>query len=647
MTLFAEDAAGASAGGNSALLDFLVDSDNPDIAISGRGYDGTTSYYLIQSIAPATTGVMFKMNADGPFNNYEDINGSDSGILFQVTSSDNSTRAFIGKKDGAHLDFDGTNMYMSSSAFFLGGGGQFLSGSGGNIEISSSNFHLQPGGDVIMSGKIRATSGDIGGFDIESNQLSSVTGNVNANASSSLSPFVIDLNSRFGIEKNQLNITNTTGKQSFMELKNQYDVGKADFQQFRVENFTETTSSILSLISHIDDTSAVTSSITMKVGSYRGEAIRPSFSGAPNVARFNIVNTQVSHSFSSITELSNRGAAGGAGFIYEGGERFSNFFVGNKTTQTRSGYIKTAADSSQGLVRLFNISENGAFGLGVDPFTRAESHATNAGILQTISASFFSSTLSGSTEIEKASIGTITGASVFTNGLRVGIASLGATLTKEGSIGLKLTVSGSSVFEAIDQNLGGLGRVAYTVFNQNGLDTDFRIESSGDANMFYVDAGNDRIGIKDSTPSYTVDINGEARTTGEVTIDKGLGVGTAGTTTVGLIRATNDVVAFYSSDRRLKDNLVKLGNPLDKVSQLNGYEFDWIAKEGIHENEGHDIGVIAQEVEKVMPEIVQTRDNGYKAVKYEKIVPLLIESIKEQQKQIDELKKEVEELKNA
>ena len=126
-----------------------------------------------------------------------------------------------------------------------------------------------------------------------------------------------------------------------------------------------------------------------------------------------------------------------------------------------------------------------------------------------------------------------------------------------------------------------------------------------------------------------------------------LGVGTSTPTTAGLIRATNDVVAFYSSDKRLKDNLIKIGNPLDKISQLNGYEFDWIAKEGIHENEGHDVGVIAQEVEKVLPEVVQTRESGYKAVKYEKIVPLLIEGIKEQQEQIEELKKEVEELKNG
>jgi len=120
-------------------------------------------------------------------------------------------------------------------------------------------------------------------------------------------------------------------------------------------------------------------------------------------------------------------------------------------------------------------------------------------------------------------------------------------------------------------------------------------------------------------------------------ISGSLGVGIDPGTTKGLIRATNDVVAFYSSDKRLKDNLVKLCNPLDKIFQLNGYEFDWIPKEGIHENEGHDVGVIAQEVEKILPEIVQTRDNGYKAVKYEKIVPLLIESIKELTQRVEEL----------
>ena len=74
------------------------------------------------------------------------------------------------------------------------------------------------------------------------------------------------------------------------------------------------------------------------------------------------------------------------------------------------------------------------------------------------------------------------------------------------------------------------------------------------------------------------------------------------------------------------------------MKKLGGYEFDWIPMEGIHENEGHDIGVIAQEVERIIPEVVTTRDNGYKAVKYEKMVALLIEAIKDLSKEIDSLK---------
>lgn len=121
-----------------------------------------------------------------------------------------------------------------------------------------------------------------------------------------------------------------------------------------------------------------------------------------------------------------------------------------------------------------------------------------------------------------------------------------------------------------------------------------------------------------------------------------LGVGTAGSGTEGEIRAINDITAFYSSDKRLKDNITPITEPLSKLSQLGGYTFDWIPKEGIHSHEGRDVGVIAQEVEEVLPEVTTTRDNGYKAVKYEKIVPLLIECIKAQQSQIDELKERLD-----
>ena len=126
---------------------------------------------------------------------------------------------------------------------------------------------------------------------------------------------------------------------------------------------------------------------------------------------------------------------------------------------------------------------------------------------------------------------------------------------------------------------------------------------------------------------------------GNCKINTALGVGVAPSSTSGTIQASNDITAFASSDIRLKNNLSTIDKALDKVKSLQGIEFDWIEDEEIHPNKGHDVGVIAQEVEKILPEIVDTRDNGYKAVKYEKIVPLLIEAIKDLSKQVDGLKR--------
>jgi hypothetical protein len=104
----------------------------------------------------------------------------------------------------------------------------------------------------------------------------------------------------------------------------------------------------------------------------------------------------------------------------------------------------------------------------------------------------------------------------------------------------------------------------------------------------------------------------------------------------GAITATGDITAFHSSDERLKYNITPIKGALDKINQIGGYEFDWNDKS---EHTGHDVGVIAQEIEKVLPELVVDRDTGYKAVRYDKIVALLINAIKEQQLQIQELKK--------
>jgi hypothetical protein len=118
-----------------------------------------------------------------------------------------------------------------------------------------------------------------------------------------------------------------------------------------------------------------------------------------------------------------------------------------------------------------------------------------------------------------------------------------------------------------------------------------------------------------------------------------LGVNIAPSATAGRIDASNDIVAYSSSDERLKENITPIANALDKVKSLTGVEFDWKPEhKEAHGHEGHDTGIIAQQVLGVMPSAVRTNDTGYLAVRYEKLIGLLIEGMKEQQEQIEELK---------
>lgn len=95
--------------------------------------------------------------------------------------------------------------------------------------------------------------------------------------------------------------------------------------------------------------------------------------------------------------------------------------------------------------------------------------------------------------------------------------------------------------------------------------------------------------------------------------------------------------ALPTSDERLKENIHTIDNALEKVKSLRGVSFDY------KEDKKKQIGVIAQEVEKIIPEVVGENPDGYKGVQYGNLVGLLIEAIKEQQQQIDELKEKLNE----
>lgn len=121
---------------------------------------------------------------------------------------------------------------------------------------------------------------------------------------------------------------------------------------------------------------------------------------------------------------------------------------------------------------------------------------------------------------------------------------------------------------------------------------------------------------------------------------EGLMVGQTTGATANTIRCVGDVVAYYSSDSKFKDNVETLDGALEKIEAIRGVRFDWNDKQDVHE--GHDIGVIAQEVEAVLPELVHYREHSdSKAVDYVKLNAVLIEAVKELSAEVKELKNKI------
>lgn len=154
-------------------------------------------------------------------------------------------------------------------------------------------------------------------------------------------------------------------------------------------------------------------------------------------------------------------------------------------------------------------------------------------------------------------------------------------------------------------------------------------------------------------PSIEVEDNGLVKLApfgGNVCVGSTTDNGSGRLQVTGNFTATGEVTAYYS-DERLKDFEGKVDNALDKIKSLNGYFYreNNVAKSLGYDNPNRQVGVSAQEVQSVLPEVVapSPRDSEYLTVKYEKLVPLLIEAIKEQQEAIEKLSNTVNELKKS
>ena len=201
--------------------------------------------------------------------------------------------------------------------------------------------------------------------------------------------------------------------------------------------------------------------------------------------------------------------------------------------------------------------------------------------------------------------------------------------------GVKITSSG----EIYGKTLQTDSKLTFTA-SGNGSSDQVTIERINPS----VDVSHLRITIGDNPDGAAVDsfIIGIDSTTGW--LEKFRVTSAGDVTAAGSVKANGDIVAYNSSDLRLKENVKVISNALLKVSQLNGVTFDWNDQQTLYS--GNDVGVIAQEVEAVLPQIVTTRENGYKAVKYERLVALLIESVKELKVNNEQLQARIYNLEN-
>ena len=162
---------------------------------------------------------------------------------------------------------------------------------------------------------------------------------------------------------------------------------------------------------------------------------------------------------------------------------------------------------------------------------------------------------------------------------------------------------------------------------------------SGDPHILFRTRGLDKftIGVDDSDSDvFKIDSGGSLSDDGDFEL-----------TSAGNASFAGDVVAFHTSDKRLKDNIRLIDNPIEKIKKLRGVEYEWNEHQSYYESGSLDSGIIAQDVQKVLPQLVKERKTGYLGVRHDRLVGLLIEAIKEQQVQIEDMKDKIKELEDG
>ena len=586
---------------------------------------------LIQASSGSIGGI--KMESNKVFTGAGTFGNSNTGFFADDSGNFSLGSKFKFTNSTGELRVTGSNVVLETNKFFLGKTGlQFVSGSNDLLEISSSKFHLQNDGDVIMnditasnanvSGKITATSGQIGGINIDSTKIFTGTG-THGNSNTG---FFANSSGNFSLSDKFI-FTNSTGNLSVSG--SQVTMKTNDFFFGNQSNFISGSRDGNLQIQNTGTTTISGSSVVIETPTFFfGKAGSQFVSGSNDLLAIS----------SSGFHLNTSGNVALGGDV--------NFKRGGKGTVLKIGEITGTDMNFLGSNRIGMI-----VGTGGEP-----------GIIRVYENQYEGITIDAD-------------ATLYGAGQEPNVTGIG-TSRPQITMGYDFTNPSKLIFR---HSGGGTKMFVYNNASHNTSNADeyIRLQPGQSGSVTLCEDGNTGVGIGTKIPQELLHVNGSVRVGNGSEDTPALYLGstddgfyhlTSGDAGINVIvndvqeflfadgggfHADADITAFSTtvdSDIRLKENIKPLEKNLEKVLQLKPSSFRWKIQD--REN---DIGLIAQDVEKVIPELVKEKSSigktkefldgdKHKTVDYSKLTTFLIGAVQEQQKQIDELKKKLEEL---
>ena len=618
---------------NLDATELYISSANQRIALgadgSTLGYQGTGIFLgedgsgIYKFSLKSATGDSLSWNGGAGGTGQLDITGNitaDSGNIGGWTI--NSTNI---EKDGVRLNAGSNNGYLgigitsynTNNGIWIGetssglyqmslknsGGTKYFKWDGTNLEVDAGNFSLDSSGNITatsvdLTGEIKATTGVIGGWNINGTTLESNDQSI-----------VLDEGN------NRIDIVGTTtvgGSSVDTKIRLDADAGKGSEIALQRDDFGG------SLINFVELHTSQ-SYFENNIGSYVSGSTRDNKDFTRDANDSEIV----------LMSGAGAGAWGSSVYLRSDGSDLDDILIEN--TISAGQLLDTGETNLITEIQLQNLTERAGAGSGKSLFR------WKGEVFQNETNSTTGAELVGSFRISS-----VLSLSAAASSLNIPSKFL---LTKR-YFYVKITGTDYDV-------LTGSGVESWTL-DSSGTDPQIRgtkylprVITSGIGQQFFAGPNQEaKFGAKNEVIGNFKVKETLAGTAGDIVAEGKMSVGTFDIDDTfdlfvdGAIGATGNIVGFYSSDKRLKENIVEIKDGLSLINQLRPVKFDWKQDSPFGHLKPTEYGLIAQEVQEVIPEIVGHMKDDYKGINYEKIVPLLISSIQQLTKRVEELEQD-------